>query len=82
MKTHRKIDPRRWSHTATYEGRGDFPLDMLRYDACWPSTQDDVSIIDAVREVRRVSVTTYGVTAADPFTDARWASFGWARVDE
>jgi hypothetical protein len=32
MKTYRQ----------TFSGIGAVPLDMLRYDSCWPSTQDDV----------------------------------------
>jgi hypothetical protein len=28
--------------TFTVTGSMSFPLDMLRYDACWPSSQDDV----------------------------------------
>ena len=23
------------------QGRGEFPLDMLRYDLCWPATEGD-----------------------------------------
>jgi len=32
----------RYIHTFRVEGTGDFPLDMLRYDQCWPRSQDDV----------------------------------------
>lgn len=72
----------------TVEGRGAFPLDMLRYDACWPErTEDAMSIAeptyfatrekvielnDKSRQVRLVSNTAP--------TDARWRSFMWKVV--
>lgn len=60
-------------------GRGTFPLDMLRYDCCWPYESGDVSRIEYERgkddpqEVRRVTLSTYGTP-----TEARWSSFGWS----
>lgn len=40
----------------TVEGRGDFPLDMLRYDACYPFTEHDTRMLsdDLSSEKRRV----------------------------
>jgi hypothetical protein len=61
-------------------GKGNFPIDMLRYDECFPSTPVDVSYIEDVSRVegkrveREVSLVTnkkYGPT------EARWESFGW-----
>lgn len=57
----------------TVEGAGQFPIDMLRYDACWPSTQQDVAAIERIGTRRRIQLR--GITAP---TAARWKSFGWA----
>lgn len=67
----------------TVEGRGHFPTDMLRYDACYPTDGDsaqnltlsptDVRNALAAREVRTVKLRSY----VGPPTSGRWASFGW-----
>ncbi len=57
-------------------GRGRFPVDMLRYDRCWP-VENANNIIDheGLREVTLVSNERY-------ITPGRWASFGWTVVGE
>jgi hypothetical protein len=73
----------RFSYTVA--GYGVFPTDMLRYDACWPATQDDVERLDATRDdfgkppgvIKPIVVGLVGVRYP---TKARWESFGW-RVD-
>lgn len=57
-------------------GSGSFPVDMLRYDRCWPESQSDVSVAfsGGVTE-RRVQMR--GLL---PPTEQRWASFGWRVV--
>jgi hypothetical protein len=62
----------------TVSGRGAFPLDMLRYDSCWPNSEADTSAIDEPRERRKVTLRTY--SNYSPTID-RWESFGW-RVDD
>lgn len=69
-------------HTFSVEGRGSFPVDMLRYDQCWPTSEVDASHVMAtferrtgVREARIVFLT--GLTTP---TDGRWESFGWRVV--
>ncbi len=57
------------------EGRGYFPLDMLRYDQCWPCSSEDVLAMD-VTEHRRIVMLSHGLP-----TVARWNSFGW-KVEE
>ena len=62
------------THVFKVEGRGTFPVDMLRYDQCWPATTDAaMSIVhldySKVREAEMVS-------HRQP-TPARWESFGW-----
>lgn len=57
------------------EGRGPFPLDMLRHDEAWPRTETDANIAqDAERERRSVTLLSGRVTGP---THGRWASFGW-----
>jgi hypothetical protein len=67
------------------EGAGDFPTDMLRYDAAFPSdTESAMSILGPNRpskeEYREYILTKRVVkmTCVDrPPTEMRWASFGW-----
>lgn len=63
------------------EGNGVFPLDMLRYDACWPYTesQDSTALGGAWHDakLRRVVLQTNSPTAP---TEGRWKSFGWRVV--
>lgn len=63
-------------------GGGTFPVDMLRYDCCWPAGQDDVtsaftplrlSLLSNEPPVRR-TVTIRGLCLP---TEGRWRSFGW-----
>jgi hypothetical protein len=57
----------------TVEGRGAFPLDMLRYDNCWPSTGQDVVNMES-RELRKIRLSTVGPSSP---TVGRWESFMW-----
>ena len=74
--------------TFTVRGRGAFPIDMLRYDACWPTTAEDAqkitdsfdrSIRPTLKLSEGVTVKGYEVTlttfAAFNPTDERWESF-------
>lgn len=56
-------------HLYTVEGKGTFPLDMLRYDCAWPSHDASTIVMTAQRSV---SLASY----QEPTTD-RWRSFGW-----
>ena len=72
--TARKPTVRRFTVTGT----GRFPLDMLRYDSCWPARQDDVHNISDHggaswgRAPSTIMLETHGEPTAD-----RWSSFGW-----
>ena len=60
------------------EGTGEFPFDMLRYDACHPASERDSGEMgrteyDSPRSIRLIMTTG---ADRDPTTD-RWASFGW-----
>lgn len=65
------------------EGRGPFPLDMMRRDRSEPAGDEDRTAVDATyeaglapRELRRVSLVTRERTTLDD----RWESFGWRVV--
>jgi hypothetical protein len=72
----------------TVRGTGLFPFDMLRYDSCWPKSQEDTAAIEATTrrrtrgsienpgpaELTVVTLLTIGTNAP---TEARWDSFGW-----
>lgn len=82
--------------TLTISGMGEFPLDMLRYDACWPLCSDDAELIglSQIREFRAEAkksgkpfiITVCGVikgfgTGLDSrWTLDRWISFGYRVV--
>lgn len=73
------------------EGRGDFPLDMLRYDGCWPADGHAVAQIERTYardherygplaathpERRTIRLRMYSEHRIGPTVD-RWRSFGW-----
>lgn len=61
-----------------------FPLDMLRYDACWPQTTESASLISMTltrefsqkdwKELGKPVIELMGISAP---TNDRWKSFGW-----
>lgn len=64
----------------TVEGRGTFPLDMLRYDACFPRTPEAVVKMkgDSNAPTRSVDLLKHHKTKDHPnITPQRWGSFGW-----
>lgn len=72
----------------TVEGRGQFPADMLRYDACWPYREaGDSSGITMSAELngeayfakRQVTLITDNQHAP---TVGRWQSFGWRVISQ
>jgi hypothetical protein len=66
----------------TVEGSGPFPFDMLRYDACWPASENDSAVLERMdREARRHrTVFTLTLATTVHVTEARWESFGWKVV--
>lgn len=69
-------------HTYVVEGRGQFPLDMLRRDGADYATIGDTSAAHADRGLRRVKlVTTYDRPRHWQPLDARWRSFRWRVVE-
>ena len=71
-------------NTFTVVGWIKFPVDMLRYDACWPMDQESVNemmesfAVEARMERRRskkpfeLKLNTVG-----SITTERWLTFGW-----
>lgn len=59
-------------------GRGIFPLDMLRYDCCFPANgQSAFAIGENGSELRTVTLVRFAGTKSWEPTNGRWASFGW-----
>lgn len=71
------------------EGSGDFPMDMLRYDSCYPAREGtDTANLVASRHrrdrlpTRRIMLRRL-VTYKHSFpTTGRWASFGWKVLED
>lgn len=77
-----------YRHVFTVRGALAFPLDMLRYDACYPHSETDAHEIEG-------SIRNYGTTAPLTVTlvfhsgaskthptGERWRSFGWEVVTQ
>jgi hypothetical protein len=69
----------------------DFPIDMLRYDRCFPATDEDalnistrILIDGEEKEPVRVKLLKYAETKETGFqiSHSRWESFGWTVVEE
>jgi hypothetical protein len=56
-------------------GKGDFPFDMLRYDLCWPASEQDARLLPTDRHP--YTGRTINLKGLKTPTAARWASFGW-----
>lgn len=65
-------------------GRGEIPLDMLRYDRCVVATGADVTAVadgQANRSVVKIHLVRFSPEGSKA-TAARWASFGWTVVSD
>lgn len=64
------------------EGCGHFPVDMLRYDGCYPASERDSALTDnSTHQGRRVvSLRMVDYNPGGP-TAARWESFTWKVVE-
>ncbi len=64
-------------------GTGTFPLDMLRYDCCYPldsSTASDLGLEPRLEEVTVYLEKWHQGTSYPRITEGRWRSFGWRVV--
>ena len=79
----------------TVLGRGVFPMDMLRYDGCYPKLETDTACMvnDGLREVtlqrglkeldhENYRPGDYGNPTVWSPTVGRWNSFGWAVLSD
>ena len=66
-----------YEHIAEVRGRGQFPIDMLRYDQCYPRTGDDAHKIASARDDRAVVIVTKSDDPIACWTERRWASYLW-----
>jgi hypothetical protein len=72
--------------TFTVGGGTRFPLDMLRYDACYPYSGEDAAYMDRAldRDIPRAERTAHPIKLAHVHigakwrpTSERWSSFLW-----
>ncbi len=66
--------------TFTVLGRGDFPFDMLRYDACFPMDTEDARGLRTPENEgghRMITLQRYVPDKHRIPALARWKSFGW-----
>ena len=69
-------------HRIEVIGKGEFPIDMLRFDSCHPLYESDCTIIrhslrDPLNEPQIVALGHWGPSSWTP-TAKRWRSFHWA----
>jgi hypothetical protein len=69
----------------TVQGRDPFPMDMLRYDACWPSDTGSALAIGWSHShdpdrlgTHKITMNTWKVG----ITPERWGSFGWTVISQ
>lgn len=72
----------KYAHVGRVDGRGRFPIDMLRHDACHPRNESDSHIIEATHQHQGPDPWTVFVVkysdrshARDAWTPRRWESF-------
>ena len=66
-------------HEFQVVGQLTFPVDMLRYDSCFPATSEDAVKIAPHFEregTEEIHLVSYSEKSWVP-TQARWISFGW-----
>lgn len=63
------------------EGKGSFPIDMLRYDGCVPERACDSLLIEASIRHESIEGAIHLRGPRSPEKD-RWNSFGWVVTGE
>lgn len=67
---------------AIIQGRGEFPMDMLRYDSCYPNSERDSMLIAGTfgRQFRGIRPERWSIcvrsASENKWTVGRWESFG------
>lgn len=62
-------------------GRGNFPVDMLRYDCCFPARGADAAAMEAAAHGEERSIVLCRRASDSGVNVERWRSFGWTVVD-
>src|SRR5947207_2454707 len=68
---------RMYSHSFSVRGSGSFPVDMLRYDACFPGTNeavDGIMPLDRDHDTRTVALRHHSTDRKWQPTKERWYS--------
>ena len=75
-------DPVRALYEFAVCGWGEFPLDMLRYDSCWPRREgtDVFKMFASLRNDGSRELQTIRLVGLRPPSEGRWNSFGWPVV--
>jgi hypothetical protein len=72
----RSTIPRVW--TFVVHGDDQFPIDMLRYDLCYPKSETDSHEIERSFRPREHGDRRVTLVSSKHPTEERWGSFGWA----
>lgn len=72
-------------HNFNVKGMGSFPIDMLRYDSCYPRTEEDSGKIHGTlgcgrADKEEITISHYGSKKEWMPTHGRWKSFMWEVV--
>lgn len=63
----------------TVTGSRDFPVDMLRYDRCWPAHESDSTTMATACDPGALGLSlTIVMRGMRSPTVERWRSFGWS----
>jgi len=70
-----------YRHTAIVKCSLGFPIDMLRYDSCYPVTESGAGVIEdsfgcGIRTHQEIEIETVQRGKQEPWTVERWKSFG------
>ena len=69
-------------HIFTVKGYGPFPIDMLRYDRCWPASEEDAAQAQYPgSDGATVRLVAHESNRHWQPTRARWESFGWKVIE-
>lgn len=73
---------KKYFHRFKVRGTGEFPIDMMRYDRCYPRTETDAITAQTrashSREVEMIAPVRERYWTP---TKGRWESFGWAVIN-
>lgn len=64
-----------WVHRFKVRGSGSFPMDMLRYDACYPLSSEDAAKLSNTTGVWEIRLSHYDIIKTWTPCVNRWRSF-------